>query len=653
MKLYAKLLLGFGSLWLLLLVATVMAMYALRRHGGVLETGMQVGFNSVVSCDRMKTSLEEINRMTLSAVWTKENLPADAIRTEWEDFRSGQEVESQNITLPGERQLTDKLFELAAKYQRAVATFDTAGQGERAALYQRTLLPLYLSARGAAQDVINLNRTDLLAVEAQLRENVEQVRRLQIAFVIAGAGLAVICVLILAKTILGPLRALTESAGQIERGNLDLTVTVKSRDELGELARAFNSMAEKLREYRRLDHARLLRTQQTTQLAIDSLPDAVAVFNPNGMVEISNEQARVHFGLAPGVQQQSARLGWLSHLFTEALAAGHPIDPVGYESAVQLFDHGQERFLLPRAVPMLGEKGQAIGVVMILVDVTRLHRADELKSGLLATVSHELKTPLAATRFSVHLLAQERIDPLSEQQRRLVSAACEGADRLNRIIENLLQFHRIQEGQYRLQQVPLSTDALVAQVVDPLRPEFENAGLEIVTAVAEGLPAVLVDPDLIGYVLSNLLTNTLKFVPRGGCVEVSAAGDAEGVRFVVSDNGPGIAEEHLPNLFRRFYRAGASRADSGGRDWGWRLRSNSWKHTAGGFRRVAARQEAWRFRSRCERQEQSRSSLWTRDRQTVRRRFNRSTPPAESTPSDAGSGTATTLSPDGTFPATV
>ena len=224
--------------------------------------------------------------------------------------------------------------------------------------------------------------------------------------------------------------------------------------------------------------------------------------------EISNHQRGYISGRHPGSRQSDVHLEWLSHLFTDALAAGHPIDPVGYESAVQLFDHGHERFLLPRAVPMLGEKGQAIGVVMILVDVTRLHRADELKSGLLATVSHELKTPLAATRFSVHLLAQERIDPLSEQQRKLVQAACEGADRLNRIIENLLHFHRIEEGQFRLQQAPMSPAVLVAQVVDPLRPEFSNSGLEISTEVAEGLPAVLVDPDLIGYVLSNLLTKT-------------------------------------------------------------------------------------------------------------------------------------------------
>jgi two-component system, NtrC family, sensor histidine kinase KinB len=559
MKLYAKLLTGFGSLWLVFLIATVLAMYALQQHGESLEAAFQSTFDSVVSCDQMKTSLDEINRMTLSAVWTGGLPPPGVLENAWNDFGSGKSVELQNITLPGEAQLTTKIFDLAAGYKDAISNFTAVDEKKRAEIYQNDLLPRYLAARSAAQDVIQLNKRYLVTLESRMREHVDQVRSVQLIFVTAGAALAAICVLVLAKTILGPLRVLTESAKQIESGNLDLAVPVQARDELGELARAFNAMAAKLREYRQLDHARLLRTQQTTQMAIDSLPDAVAIFNPAGNVEISNQQARVHFGLEPGRHQTDAHLEWLSHLFTDSLETGCGVDPVGYQSAVQLFDHGEERFLLPRAVPMFGEGRQVIGVVIILVDVTRLHHADELKSGLVATVSHELKTPLAATRFSVHLLAQETFSPLDDHQRRLIRAACEGADRLNRIIENLLQFQRIEEGQYQIQRVPLAPHSLVSQVVDMLRPDFVSSGLELVTDVSNDLPRVLAEPDLIGYVLSNLLSNTLKFVPAGGKVELLVKSLPDGMHFIVADNGPGISDEHFPKLFGRFYRAGAPR----------------------------------------------------------------------------------------------
>jgi len=119
-------------------------------------------------------------------------------------------------------------------------------------LYGHELLSRYLAARNAAQAVIDLNLSHLLMVEARLRENLEWVRKAEIIFIIAAAALAGICVLVLTKTVLGPLRILTDSAHKIETGDLELSVAVKSRDELGELARAFNAMAAKLREYRRI-----------------------------------------------------------------------------------------------------------------------------------------------------------------------------------------------------------------------------------------------------------------------------------------------------------------------------------------------------------------------------------------------------------------
>ena len=106
--------------------------------------------------------------------------------------------------------------------------------------------------------------------------------------------------MVVSRSILRPLRAVTKSIREIEQGNLDLVVQVKSRDELHQLAEAFNSMAAKLAEFRRTDRAKLLRTQRTTQLAVNSLPDAIAIISPDGTVELSNDTAQRLFELAPG-----------------------------------------------------------------------------------------------------------------------------------------------------------------------------------------------------------------------------------------------------------------------------------------------------------------------------------------------------------------
>lgn len=161
------------------------------------------------------------------------------------------------------------------------------------------------------------------------------------------------------------------------------------------------------------------------------------------------------------------------------------------------------------------------------------------------------------------MLAQEALAPLNDRQRKLVAAACEGTDRLHRIIETLLRLHRIEEGQQPLQLEPVAAESIVTQAASALGEDFARRGLTLQTALPAGLPRVRADRELIGYVLTNLLSNALKFVPSGGEVVVTAMANADQVVFTVRDNGPGIAEEHIPHLFTRFYRAGAPAGVSG------------------------------------------------------------------------------------------
>ena len=215
----------------------------------------------------------------------------------------------------------------------------------------------------------------MVSVDGRVKRTLVEVRNWLLVLSFAGTLAAAVAVGAAGRSILNPLRNLMHGARQIESGDLDLNLPVRSRDEIGALAEAFNSMAAKLREFRRLDHNRLIRTQQTTQLAIDSLPDAVFIIGPTDIIEISNRMAGTHFGIQPGAEVQvlAGKLKWLLPIY-EAVKSNHqPPASHGYSSAIQLFENGHERFLLPRAVPMCGVEGGVIGVCVILVDVTALH----------------------------------------------------------------------------------------------------------------------------------------------------------------------------------------------------------------------------------------------------------------------------------------
>src|SRR5262249_50317667 len=149
-----------------------------------------------------------------------------------------------------------------------------------------------------------------------------------------------------------------------------------------------------------------------------------------------------------------------------------PPEPQGYRAAVHFFDNGEERFLLPRAVPMLDSAHRVIGVTVILVDVTRLRHADELKSAFVSTVSHELRTPLTSVRMTVNMLADATFGPLTGKQRQLVKAARDDSERLYKIIDNLLNMSRIESGRARFQFQRLTAQHIINQALEPLRDSF-------------------------------------------------------------------------------------------------------------------------------------------------------------------------------------
>ena len=383
---------------------------------------------------------------------------------------------------------------------------------------------------------------------------------------VAGSALAVVFTLLVARSILRPLATVIRSIREIEGGNLDLVVQVRSNDEIRQLAEAFNSMAAKLREYRRTNRAKLIRTQQTTQLAVNSLPDAVAVTSPDGTIELSNNAAERLFGIRPAANIVAVGDRRLVEVFREVVNTERASAVRGYESAIEVYDAGgQLRFFLPHAVPISdGDSDVIIGVTLVLADVTNLRRLDEMKSGLLSVVSHELKTPLTSIRMAVHLLLEERVGALTGKQVELLTAAREDSDRLDKIIAGLLDMGRMESGRADLEFKSEYPEQLINAALAPLRTEFADKGIAVNVHVPVDTPAVLIDPARASHVFSNLLTNAIKYTAPGGTVSITAAAEGDDwVRFAVADTGVGIPAEHMPRVFDRFFRVPGRKGATG------------------------------------------------------------------------------------------
>ena len=228
--------------------------------------------------------------------------------------------------------------------------------------------------------------------------------------------------------------------------------------------------------------------------------------------------------------------------------------PRGYDAAIQIFMDEEEHFFLPQAIPIFDQPHQLVGVTLMLTDVTRLRRLDEVKTGLISTVSHELKTPLTSIRLAIHVLLNEKLGPLSPQQMEILATARQDSDRLYRVIEDLLDISRIESGRAELQLEPVNVEELVLQVTDKMRPAFLDRKITVHLKVAPEVPRVLIDPTRFQLVFDNLLNNALKYTPSGGEVTIAARPEDGMVSFTVKDTGIGIAPEYLPRIFEKFFR---------------------------------------------------------------------------------------------------
>jgi signal transduction histidine kinase len=427
----------------------------------------------------------------------------------------------------------------------------TRGAAASMRSYQEAEVALFRTLK-SLKEISEFDYTDLQSATNRAAQVIKAGINVLLASLVGGILLSLFLSFQLARSILRPVQALTTSAAALGDGNWDKEVPVTSRDELGELARTFNTMAAKLRAYREATTEKVVRAQRTMEATLTSTPDPLFVVARDGTHEVRNPAAEA---LAATPEFANGFPGELADCLQEVLKTGNHYLPASYDRVITVRLGREERHFLPRILAI----GDALtgfgGAALILQDVTKFRLLDDAKSNLVGTVSHELKTPLTSLRMAVYLLLEPQVGSLTPAQRELLETARDGADRLLRILNDLLDIARLESGASQLNRREVQIDALLGEMAREIRPITDDVDQRVAIQIQGGLGPIQVDSERLRHVFINLLANASKYSPQGSEITLYAQTAVDGfVRFGVRDQGPGIPEEHQARVFERFFR---------------------------------------------------------------------------------------------------
>jgi signal transduction histidine kinase len=554
----AKLLLAQAPLGLALALVGAASVSAIAVLGRSPELILRANYRSVLAAERMLAAEKEVDEFG----WARSaGRPADEALRRDASARFEAELRAQegNITEAGEAEATRLLRGRWTAYQRALDELLGTPTPARVDAYFERFVPASRALQAAAGEILAINQDAMQRKSDQAHRAAARTTALVVGVIVVAVVAGLVLSTWLMTRLLRPLGALSQTVRRLGEGDLEVRAPVVGEDEIAALGAEFNTMAERLRQYRSSSLGELLQAQQASQAAIDSLPDPVLVIDELGAVVNLNGAAEALLRRGPGMPPSLAALdptlrATVERVRAHVLAGKGAYVPHGFDEAARVEGPEGARSLLPRASPLYSEEGAITGATVVLQDVTRLMRFDELKNDLVATVAHEFRTPLTSLRMAIHLCADELVGPLTEKQADLMFAARQDCERLQAIVDDLLDLSRIQSGRLVLARGAAAPRDLASSAVEAHRGEASAAGVALGAVAGEHLPEVSVDRERIELVLSNLVANAIRHTPAGGSIEVTAVEGEGSVRFEVKDTGGGIAPEHHERIFEKFYR---------------------------------------------------------------------------------------------------
>ncbi len=540
MKVKEKLLLSTGVLFAMIILLTALSIIYINRLSNDTSNILVANYNTLDYSRKMMMALDD-------------NI---ANKTSRQQFEENLHLQHKNITEPGELEFTDSL---TANY--------------KALLLHPSDSSVLHSARKNISGIMLLN---MQAIERKSKIAAETSGNSIFWITLIGTICFIIALTLffnLPGNVANPIRELTESIKEIAQGNYARRIHYPGKNEFGELASSFNTMAEKLEEYQASNIQKLLIEKKRIETLINNMNDPVIGLDENRKVLFMNNVALKISGLKAEdvknkpVQEIAVTNDLVRSLVQELFAENK--EKADNKQPVKIYANHKESYFQKQIIPIkiipTGETREVLmGNVILLQNITPYKELDFAKTNFIATVSHELKTPISSIKMSLQLLENKQLGSLNTEQQNLVDSIKEDAGRLLKITGELLNMTQVETGSIQMSVIPSSPDDIIDYAVNANKTAAENKNIKLDISIPVNIPRVFADKDKTAWVLNNLISNAIRFSYDNSTVLITVTEDNNKMKFTVTDNGQGIAPQYIGKIFERYFRIPGTKKEGTG-----------------------------------------------------------------------------------------
>jgi len=419
------------------------------------------------------------------------------------------------------------------------------------------VLPLVQKLNDLCKQLKTINEKAITDADVKTEIISDRANYIIIIIALSAILISILASIYFTQKILKPVQKTTETVRKISRGQLNQKIEIVSDDEIAELGLEFNKMTQRLDEYEKLNIKKILLEKRKSDAIVNNIPVLIVVSDNEKRMSLANEYALNLFNISNKEWQNNSLVNLIPDksvvsLFTELNPKFSSSEFNPASSLFPLDIENKTHFFLTRQIPIIDEQGNETNIVTLMQDVTSFKNLDKLKSEFIATISHEIKTPLTSINMVIDILLKEIKGKLGDDQKDLLQDAQNDIQRLQGLTKELLDLSKLESGKVEFNIQTIKVSEIIECSIDQLKLFIKDKNINVIVDIDQNVSNCNGDINQLCKVVSNILKNAIQHSSNDGEIKISAKEVDNNIQVSISDKGKGIPKESLDVIFDKF-----------------------------------------------------------------------------------------------------